>query len=326
MSAISIVNAKKKFGTLEALKGINLQVKKGEFFGLLGPNGAGKTTLIHSIVGLCHLSEGTISVFEHDVRIRPRAAHALTGFSPQDINLDRYFSIRKILIYQAGFFGLERKERQATVDKLLNQFHLTEKAHLPYYRLSGGMQKRLLIAKAMVSSPRLLILDEPTAGIDVEQRFELWNYLRRLNQDGTTILLTTHYIDEAEALCQKIGIIHLGEIREVGTPGDLINRYCEKSVILNTSRQIDISKLNGGFQVEAHGNEIRAKGRSVGEMINMLHRIISQDPDCQILDVHVERGTLEDVFLKVTGSRMVNGGPQDPEAKKRTDESLPIKS
>ncbi len=252
MSAITIVNAKKYYGTLEALKGINLQIAKGEFFGLLGPNGAGKTTLISAIVGLCRLTEGHIEVYGHHVRQDFMEARRLIGYAPQEVNLDRFFSIKKILTFQAGFFGLSKKDQKSTVEQLLAQFHLEEKASMPYYRLSGGMQKRVLVAKALVGKPKVLILDEPTAGVDVEQRFELWKYLRALNRDGTTMILTTHYIDEAEELCQRVGIIHQGEIRELGTPDMLIDKYCEKKVIPN----------------------------------------------------HIARGTLEDVFLKVTGAKL----------------------
>lgn len=252
MSAISIVNAKKSYGALQALKGIHLEIKKGDFFGLLGPNGAGKTTLISSIVGLCRLSEGKIRVLGHDVEQDYLKSRRIVGYSPQEVNLDRFFSIRKILTFQAGFFGIPRSQRKQLIDRLLTQFRLEDKANQPYYRLSGGMQKRVLIAKALVGNPQILILDEPTAGVDVEQRFELWHFLRGLNRDGTTIILTTHYIDEAEELCQRVGIIHLGEIRELGTPQALIEKYCEKKII----------------------------------------------PD------HVERGTLEDVFLKVTGAKI----------------------
>lgn len=252
MSAISIVNAKKNYGKVEALRGINLEIGKGEFFGLLGPNGAGKTTLICSIVGLCRLTEGSIKVFNYDVRKDFLAARALVGYSPQEINLDRFFPIIKILQYQSGFFGFSKTDCRHIVESLLHQFRLEDKAHQPYYKLSGGMQKRVLMAKAMVGKPKLLILDEPTAGVDVEQRYELWNYLKNLNRDGTTIILTTHYIDEAQALCQRVGIIHLGEIKELGTPKELIDQYCEKKIIPH----------------------------------------------------HVERGTLEEVFLKVTGAKI----------------------
>lgn len=230
MSAISIVNAKKRYSTLEALKGINLDINKGEFFGLLGPNGAGKTTLICAIVGLCHLTEGSIAVCGFDVNKDFIKTHALLGYSPQDVNLDRFFTIKKILEFQAGFYGVVRNKRKEMVSKLLEQFKLTDKANEPYYKLSGGMQKRLLVAKALVGSPKVLILDEPTAGVDVEQRLELWEFLRGLNSDGTTIILTTHYIEEAEALCERIAIMNLGLVKEIGTPKELMQHHGAKKL------------------------------------------------------------------------------------------------
>ncbi len=308
MSAITIVNAKKQFGALLALGGINLTVKKGEFFGLLGPNGAGKTTLIHSIVGLCKLTEGSIAVHDHDVRKNPLLAKSLIGFSPQDVNLDRFFPIKKILMYQGGFFGMNRKEQKEKADELLEQFGLTEKADSPYYRLSGGMQKRLLIAKAVMSRPQVLILDEPTAGVDVEQRHMLWAFLRNLNKDGTSIVLTTHYIDEAETLCERIGIIHKGEIREIGSPQDLITRYCPKKVRLKVSEPVD-PKTIGSYPFELHveDHSLIGQGNDVGQMIETFNNIVSQNKNSHIIDVSVDRGSLEEVFLKVTGARMAEG-------------------
>jgi len=303
MSALSLVNVKKKYGSLEALKGLNLEVPPGQFFGLLGPNGAGKSTLIHSIVGLCKLNEGSIRVFGHDVRKEILASHSLVGFAPQEVNLDRFFPIKKILFYQAGFFGVPRKDRNDLVDRLLHQFHLEEKADQPYYRLSGGMQKRLLIAKAVIGNPKLLILDEPTAGVDVEQRHELWSYLKGLNKDGTTIILTTHYIDEAQELCERVGIIHLGQIRQIASPQELIDRYCEKTVSIRTSLPLE-NILSFPFSVKIEGDCIKASGAPIGEMIQSLLELIQKKENCRILDMHVERGTLEDVFLKVTGSEM----------------------
>lgn len=303
MVAISIVNAKKNYGRVQALKGIDLQVEKGEFFGLLGPNGAGKTTLIHSIVGLCRLGSGKILVHGKDVVSDYRSARSFIGFAPQEMNLDRFFSIRQILIYHAGFFGVPRNEREDLVDQLLEQFDLTEKRDIQYYRLSGGMQKRLLIAKAVVSRPSILILDEPTAGVDVEQRRKLWDYLGKLNKNGTTIILTTHYIDEAEALCRRIGIIHQGEIREMGVPSYLIDRYCEKSFCIEISSEIPKERFRDiSFQIEVTGRHIRGTSSEIGTSVQKIVEIINREKDCQIVDIRLEQGSLEDVFLKVTGS------------------------
>lgn len=248
MVALSIVNAKKTYKPdFRALKGINLTIPRGEFFGLLGPNGAGKTTLIQSIVGLCRLTSGDIVVEGFDTKTDSLNAKKVIGYAPQDVNLDRFFTIRHILIYQAGFYGFSRSESRKLADQMLAQFDLTEKSNVPYYRLSGGMQKRLLIAKAVISNPKILILDEPTAGVDVKQRHDLWKYLKKLHQAGTTIILTTHYIDEAEELCERVAIIHQGEIREMGSPEALINRYCteDKVVIKKGSLEDVFLKVTG---------------------------------------------------------------------------------
>lgn len=302
MTAIAIHKLIKRYGALIALNGVDLEIPRGEFFGLLGPNGAGKTTLIQSIVGLCRPNSGSIHVHGFDVRRQACEAHRLIGFAPQEMNLDRFFSIRKILMYHAGFFGLSRVERKNRADLLLKEFQLTEKSPLQYYRLSGGMQKRLLIAKALISSPQVLILDEPTAGVDVEQRHALWHYLRRLNANGTTIILTTHYIDEAEALCERIGIIHLGEIKELGSPQELINQHCHKQVILKTTKPISKLHLqNLPFKVETEGLILKGIGQDVGKIIEQFYLIVKKEPNCTIVDLHVARGSLEEVFLKVVG-------------------------
>ncbi|EKD41695.1 MAG: hypothetical protein ACD_73C00575G0004 [uncultured bacterium] len=304
--ALHVHNAKKNFGSLAALKGIELQVKKGEFFGLLGPNGAGKTTLISAIVGLCKLSEGSIDVYGHDTQKEPLKAKAFVGFSPQEVNLDRFFPIRKILMYQAGFYGLSFKEQKNRTEELLSQFELSDKADQPYYKLSGGMQKRLLIAKAVITQPKVLILDEPTAGVDVAQRHRLWQYLKNLNKDGTSIILTTHYIDEAEELCERIGIIHLGEIREIGSPHTLIEKYCVKTIRVTLSKPINQNTTleNKDYKITVCGSHIETSGHNVALMMSKINEILAQNPDSQLSDLSVERGTLEDVFLKVTGTRM----------------------
>lgn len=293
MFALSIVNAKKTYQQTTALRGVSLDIQAGEFFGLLGPNGAGKTTLISSIVGLCRLTEGQISVFGHDVRQDYLQARRLVGYSPQEINLDRFFSIKKILFYQAGFFGVPRKNRSDLVDRLLTQFKLTDKAHQQYYRLSGGMQRRVLMAKALVGSPKILILDEPTAGVDVEQRHELWGFLKNLNRDGTTIILTTHYIDEAESLCQRIGIIHQGQIREVGLPAALISKYCHSHLRVTWKQEGQESVLTESF-----------KGQDMAALLSELEKKRQQNPSLTLVDVVIDRGNLEQAFLKVTGENI----------------------
>ncbi|HEY5348289.1 MAG TPA: ABC transporter ATP-binding protein, partial [Candidatus Lustribacter sp.] len=212
MLALRIDRLVKRYGDFTAVDGISFDVPEGEFFGLLGPNGAGKTTTINSIVGLSTITAGSIHLFGFDVTADWRPARRQVGLSPQEYNFDRYLNIRDILIYQAGYYGLRGKAVEARADELLERFDLTSKAKQVYTRLSGGMKRRLTIARALIHEPRLLILDEPTAGVDVELRLELWSFLRELNRSGTTIILTTHYLEEAEELCSRIGIIETGKL------------------------------------------------------------------------------------------------------------------
>ncbi len=191
---------------------MSLRVEAGEFFGFLGPNGAGKTTTINAIVGLAKPDAGTIRVFGFDNREEWREARRAIGLAPQEYNFDRYLSIRDVLIFQAGYFGLRGPAVKERADMLLERFGLSSKAKLEYTRLSGGMKRRLTLARALINQPRLVILDEPTAGVDVELRLELWDLLRELNGDGLTIFLTTHYLEEAEELCKNIAIVRQGRI------------------------------------------------------------------------------------------------------------------
>ncbi|MGA8535641.1 MAG: ABC transporter ATP-binding protein [Candidatus Tumulicola sp.] len=189
-----------------------MRVEAGEFFGFLGPNGAGKTTTINAIVGLAHKTAGTISILGYDNERQWRAARRLVGLSPQEFNFDRYLSIRNVLIYAAGYFGLRGRQVDERADMLLDRFGLTSKANVEYTKLSGGQKRRLTLARALIHEPQVLILDEPTAGVDVELRLELWEWLQALNAEGLTVFLTTHYLEEAEALCKRIAIIRAGRI------------------------------------------------------------------------------------------------------------------
>ena len=234
--AISVAALRKNYGTVEALKGIDLDVPAGSFFGLLGPNGAGKSTLINIVTGLASPTSGSARVLGRDVVREYRQTRRLIGLSPQEFNFDRFFSIHDILVYQAGYFGIPRKEASGRVDEVLARLGLWEKRHEKSVRLSGGMKRRLLIAKAMVHDPPILILDEPTAGVDVELRRDLWEYWRALNAAGKTIVLTTHYLEEAEALCRTLAVIDLGRIIACGAKdhvvatagGDLANYFLKE--------------------------------------------------------------------------------------------------
>ncbi len=226
MSALDIKDLAKRYPTgVEALRGVSLEIKPGELFGLLGPNGAGKSTLIHCTTGLAQPTGGAIHVFGHDAIGDYGAARQAVGLAPQEVNLDWFLTVEETLDYHAGYFGMPKKERRERTKELLETFSLTEKRHERTRTLSGGMKRRCILARAMMHRPRLLILDEPTAGVDVELRLELWHYVQRINQEGTTILLTTHYIEEAEQLCDRIAFINHGEIVGEGTSAALSARF-----------------------------------------------------------------------------------------------------
>jgi ABC-2 type transport system ATP-binding protein len=224
--ALQIENLAKRYPTgVEALRGVSLAIGPGEFFGLLGPNGAGKSTLIHCATGLAQPTAGEIEIFGHDAIHDYAEARAAVGLAPQEPNLDWFLTVAETLDYHAGYFGVPKRERRERTDELLETFSLTEKRDERTRTLSGGMKRRLILARAMMHRPRLLILDEPTAGVDVELRLELWHYVQKINQEGTTILLTTHYLEEAEQLCDRIAFINEGEIVAEGTSSDLANRF-----------------------------------------------------------------------------------------------------
>ena len=235
--AIEIEGLLKRYDDFTAVDDVSLVVEEGDFFGFLGPNGAGKTTTINAIVGLATPQAGTIRIFGHDARSEWRTARPLIGLSPQEYNFDRYLSIRDVLIYQAGYYGLRGAGLKRRADELLERFGLAEKSHVFYTKLSGGMKRRLTLARALIHEPRLLILDEPTAGVDVELRLELWDLVRELNRAGTTIFLTTHYLEEAEALCRNIAIIERGRIVARESTQDLVGDRTLQDVFLELIRK-----------------------------------------------------------------------------------------
>ena len=224
--ALDIENLVKTYPTgVEALRSVSLQIQPGEFFGLLGPNGAGKSTLIHCTTGLAQVTSGSIRTFGHDAITDYEASRLSVGLAPQEPNIDWFLTVEETLDYHAGYFGVPKRERRERTKELLETFSLTEKRDERTRTLSGGMKRRLILARAMMHRPRLLILDEPTAGVDVELRLELWHYVQRINQEGTTILLTTHYIEEAEQLCDKIAFINHGEIVAEGSSEELASSF-----------------------------------------------------------------------------------------------------
>ena len=229
-AAVSINNVVKHFGSLQALGGVSLEIQPGEFFGLLGPNGAGKTTLISSLAGLVRPDSGTLQVLGHDVFKDFRNARRLLGVVPQELVFDPFFNVRETLRIQSGYFGIRHNDDW--IDEILANLDLTNKADVNMRRLSGGMKRRVLVAQALVHKPPVIVLDEPTAGVDVELRQGLWQFVRRLNNEGHTIILTTHYLEEAEALCNRIALMKLGKVLALDTTANLMAAHPDPGATL----------------------------------------------------------------------------------------------
>src|SRR5688572_15891317 len=298
----------KRYGTVEALKGIDLSIPAGSFQGLLGPNGAGKSTFIHIVTGLATPSSGSVQVLGHDVVREYRTARRLIGVAPQALNFDRFFPIIDLLAYQGGYFGLTRRDARARAEELLVRFGLWEKRAEKVTRLSGGMKRRLLIAKAMVHDPPILILDEPTAGVDVELRQQLWDYVRSLHAQGVTIVLTTHYLEEAEQLCDRIAIINHGRLIANEETRVLVGMAQEKVVEVTVDRDVLVPLDAPCFdKIELSGERTLAityrKDRvNAGDVLAALQR-----EGLGIVDVSTREADLEDVFLNLTRATGAGG-------------------
>jgi ABC-2 type transport system ATP-binding protein len=229
--ALRVEKLKKTYSTgVLALDGVSLEVGAGKFFGLLGPNGAGKTTLINSIVSLARPDSGSVEVFGRDAYEEFREARRMIGVSPQEINLDKFLTVEETMLFHAGYYGVPKDKARERAGELLERFALTDKRKQRVNTLSGGMKRRVLFARALMHDPKVLFLDEPTAGVDVELRYKLWGYIRELNHGGLTILLTTHYLEEAEALCEEVALINGGRIAAQGTSAELKERYGAASI------------------------------------------------------------------------------------------------
>lgn len=303
--AISIENLTKFYRRrFKALEDISLEVAPGEFFGFLGPNGAGKTTTISVLTGLANYQHGKVAVFGHDVMKEYRATRGSIGLVPQEFNFDPFLSAEQILVFEAGYFGILSQEAKKRAEKLLKQFDLWGKRTEGYKRLSGGMKRRLLIARALMHQPKILILDEPTAGVDLELRYHLWNFLKEINQAGTTIFLTTHYIEEAERLCSRIGVIHQGKIVACDSTAVLIRKISQDQVELylkNALSEIP-EEINGvPALLDEGGKRLRfeEKNDAVSRVLKALH-----SHGIEIEKIDVRRPTLEDAFLKLTAKKI----------------------
>lgn len=294
--------AKTYKGGKRALDGVTFDVPRGQIFGLLGPNGAGKSTLINILAGLVVKTRGTVSIWGFDIDQHPRNAKRSIGVVPQEIIFDPFFTPRETLEMQAGLYGIPPADRRS--DALLAAMHLTDKANAYSRTLSGGMKRRLLVAKAMVHSPPILVLDEPTAGVDVELRRQLWDYVRELHATGVTIVLTTHYLEEAEQLCDRIAIIHHGRVIANEPTRDLVAKAQEKSVVVTFDRDIANVPEDPHFQnielVDERTLEItyRKDRVNAGQVLNAV-----QADGYAIVDVRTRDPDLEDVFLDLVSDK-----------------------
>jgi ABC-2 type transport system ATP-binding protein len=282
-----------------ALNEVSFDVPRGQIFGLLGPNGAGKSTLINILAGLVIKTSGKVTLWGFDIDEHPRNAKRAIGVVPQEIIFDPFFTPRETLEIQAGLYGIRPGERQS--DALLAAMHLTDKANAYSRTLSGGMKRRLLVAKAMVHSPPILVLDEPTAGVDVELRRQLWNYVRQLNAQGVTIVLTTHYLEEAEELCDRIAIIHHGRVIANEPTRELVSKAQEKAVVVTFDRDITEVPTNPSFDNIALIDERSLEITYRKDKVNAGQVLASLTSEgLAIVDVSTRDPDLEDVFLSLT--------------------------
>ena len=299
--AISIQNLKKSYDDTVALKGINLTIGDGEFFGLLGPNGAGKTTTINILTGLVRKNEGSAEVFGKDTVSDYRFTRSQVGISAQEFTQDWFFPLDKLLFFQAGYYGIPKNEAKEKVDELLLRLGLEEKRSSRLRQLSGGMKRRFQIAKALVHDPKILILDEPTAGVDVELRHELWQYFSELHKAGKTILLTTHYIEEAEKLCDKVAIIDKGNVIKEGTPKELTGQLGQAGITINISdTDVDLNASLTDFTFTYAEGRLHFTVQDPEEALPIIINKLTQI-GCHIQRVETKKSSLEDVFLSLTG-------------------------
>lgn len=295
--AIQIRQLHKQFGQLRALNGLDLTVEQGEFFGLLGPNGAGKSTLINILAGLLRPTAGRAEVMGHDVVQDYQAARMALGVVPQELVFDPFFNVREMLRFQAGYFG-RGTENDAWVDEIIESLGLTDKAHTNMRKLSGGMKRRALIAQALAHRPPVIVLDEPTAGVDVELRQLMWTFIKKLNQQGHTIILTTHYLEEAEELCSRIAMMKQGQIVALDTPSNLLNKFAAKNlrILLKSGRVPDkllpLLKQQENQQYTFALTEMH----QVELVLSSLREVHAEIEDMQLIEAD-----LEDVFLSLVG-------------------------
>jgi ABC-2 type transport system ATP-binding protein len=299
MNALSIHNLVKTYKNgVQALKGITFEVAEGEFTALLGPNGAGKTTTIGIVTSLVNKTSGQVEVFGHDIDTEIEVAKSCIGLVPQEINFNQFEKIFDIVVNQAGFYGIPRKLAKERTEKYLKQLSLWDKRDQISRTLSGGMKRRLMIARALVHEPRLLILDEPTAGVDIEIRRSMWDFLRKINKEGITIILTTHYLEEAETLCRRVAIIDHGQIIEYGRTKDLLAKLHTETFVLNLRQPIaNLPPLNGYAVTQVDETTLEVVINKE-QNINALFEQLSKDR-IQVLSMRNKVNRLEELFLRL---------------------------
>ena len=297
--AINIEQVHKRFGNLNALNGIDLKIEQGEFFGLLGPNGAGKSTLINIMAGLLKPTKGKVSIMGHDTIDAYQLARMNLGVVPQELVFDPFFNVREMLRFQAGYFG-RGKENDAWVDEVIESLGLTDKAHTNMRKLSGGMKRRALIAQALVHKPPVIVLDEPTAGVDVELRQVLWEFIKKLNREGHTIILTTHYLEEAETLCQRVAMMKQGQVVALDTTSNLLSKLPGKNLRLN----LGANNLPTGLLPMLKSGENGIFTLALTEL-NQVEFALSElrKANVKVEDMQLLEADLEDVFMSLVGSK-----------------------
>ena len=293
--AVDVRRVSKRFGSLQALDNVDLRIEAGEFFGLLGPNGAGKTTLINLLAGLARPDSGELSILGHDVVAQYRESRRLLGVVPQELVFDPFFTVRESLRLQSGYFGLRRND--AWIDEVMHHLDLTDKADTNMRRLSGGMKRRVLVAQALVHKPPVIVLDEPTAGVDVELRQGLWRFIQRLNREGHTVLLTTHYLQEAETLCNRVAMLKRGKVVALDTMKNLLNSVAACRVKL---------RLSGGLPAALSPQLVEQTDDAFILALSSypaLEAVLAQlrEAGISVLEMSLQQADLEEVFLQVVG-------------------------
>ena len=304
--AIEIDGLTKSYGDTKALDGVDIKIKTGEFFGLLGPNGAGKTTTINILTGLVFRDQGYTKVFGRDTITDFRFTRSKIGIAAQEFSVDWFFPIEKLLYFQAGYYGIKKNDAAPMVDSLLDRLGLAKKRNSRLRQLSGGMKRRFQLAKALVHDPEIIILDEPTAGVDVELRRDLWQYLRDLHSNGKTILLTTHYIEEAELLCENVAIIDNGKILKEGPPKTLTRELGTAGITVNLgTSSIGVENILADYTFTIDNNRLHFSVKDPDQELPKIIKILSEK-NIHIQSIESNQSSLEDVFLNLTG-KGING-------------------